>query len=172
MLALGAATLVFVGVAAAVEGGDGTPPDDSTTTVSVDATVSTDTCATEPAPSEAAGAVDEGCEVTDTTVAGGGDDETVEPDGEGADENNGGAEEGVAPEPSDGQERPANHGAAVSEAARTCPPGPEHGACVSAVARSDAGKPNTDDSDETETGAPSAKPKGGKGGANRGRGPR
>lgn len=33
-------------------------------------------------------------------------------------------------------------GAAVSDAARTCPPGPEHGDCVSAVARSAAGEPN------------------------------
>jgi hypothetical protein len=33
-----------------------------------------------------------------------------------------------------------NHGAAVSQAAHDCPPGPGHGACVSAVAHSDAGK--------------------------------
>jgi hypothetical protein len=46
---------------------------------------------------------------------------------------------------------PDNHGAAVSEAAHTCPTGPEHGACVSAVAQSDAGKDHggTDESDET-----------------------
>lgn len=37
-------------------------------------------------------------------------------------------------------EHPDNHGGAVSQAAHDCPPGPEHGPCVSAVAHSDAGK--------------------------------
>ena len=37
-------------------------------------------------------------------------------------------------------EHPENHGKYVSEAAQSCPPGPEHGACVSAVAHSDQGK--------------------------------
>lgn len=39
-------------------------------------------------------------------------------------------------------------GAAVSEAARACPPGPEHGSCVSAVAHSHAGKPDPSATDE------------------------
>jgi len=35
---------------------------------------------------------------------------------------------------------PENHGKHVSEAAATCPPGSEHGPCVSAVARSNVGQ--------------------------------
>ncbi len=39
-------------------------------------------------------------------------------------------------------ERPLNHGYHVSEATKTCPEsGPERGACISAVAQGDAGKP-------------------------------
>ena len=70
-----------------------------------------------------------------------------------------------------------NHGAAVSEAAHTCPPGPEHGACVREVAQSDAGKPHADETEEDETpetqgesAPPAAKPGGGKGGQGKGRG--
>jgi hypothetical protein len=37
-------------------------------------------------------------------------------------------------------DHPDNHGKYVSEAAQSCPPGPGHGACVSAVAHSDQGK--------------------------------
>ena len=44
-----------------------------------------------------------------------------------------------------------NHGEAVSKAAREdCPPGPGHGACVSAVAKSDAGKKSGADEDVDE----------------------
>jgi cytoskeletal protein RodZ len=37
-------------------------------------------------------------------------------------------------------EHPENHGKYVSQAAHECPKGPEHGACVSAVAHSEQGK--------------------------------
>jgi hypothetical protein len=44
-----------------------------------------------------------------------------------------------------------NHGEAVSKAAREdCEPGPGHGACVSEVARSDAGKKGAEDGDEPQ----------------------
>ena len=50
-------------------------------------------------------------------------------------------------------------GAAVSKAAHTCPPGPQHGDCVRAVAHRDAGTPNHRAADEVvdgpETTAPS-----------------
>ena len=38
-------------------------------------------------------------------------------------------------------EHPENHGKYVSQAAHDCPTGSEHGPCVSAVAKSDVGKP-------------------------------
>ena len=38
-------------------------------------------------------------------------------------------------------EHPENHGKYVSQAAHDCPTGSDHGPCVSAVAKSDAGKP-------------------------------
>jgi cytoskeletal protein RodZ len=47
-----------------------------------------------------------------------------------------------ATESDEAGEHPDNHGKYVSQAAHACPPGPGHGACVSAVAHSDAGKKN------------------------------
>jgi hypothetical protein len=151
VLVLGAASLAFVGVSAALED-DGPPVTDEPTTLPVD------DCTTETT-------LGEQDEVADGTEAEGddveGDDETEVPD-----------------EPASGDE-PANHGAAVSEVAHTCPPGPEHGPCVREVARSDAGKPghgddeDTDDdevSDETTAPGSSASRGGGNGKGNNGKG--
>ena len=43
-----------------------------------------------------------------------------------------------------------NHGAVVSEAARTCEPGPGHGQCVSAVARENGGGADDDDDNDAD----------------------
>jgi hypothetical protein len=128
VLALGAASLAFIGVSAALEDEGSPPPDDSTTIPAPDCTT-TDT--------ELDGL--EPCESTDSTDVvddEGVVDDEVEVDADAdADEVEGDGTE------TDGDEGWANHGAAVSDAAHNCPPGPEHGACVSEVARSDAGKP-------------------------------
>jgi hypothetical protein len=155
VLAIAAASLLFVGVSAALEGEDPPSPEGSTTTTLVDGCTTADAAPCEP------NATTEVDEPDSSDLA---DDET--PDSEPSDE---------ADEP-DAGERPDNHGAAVSEAAHTCPPGPEHGACVREVARSDAGKPHADETedqtDETqgESAPPSVKPDRGKGGQGKGRG--
>jgi len=63
-----------------------------------------------------------------------------------------------APEVEDDDEgggpHPENHGKHVSEAAAKCPPGSEHGPCVSAVARSNVGKGDKGDRGQKGEGRP------------------
>ena len=140
VLAVGAVSLAFVGVSAALEDEGSPAPDDPITIPAPDCTTTgTELDGLEP------------CESTDVV-----DDDVVVDEGD-VDTDEGAGEEvdGDRPE-ADDEEVWANHGAAVSDAAHNCPPGPEHGACVSEVARSDAGKPahaqkdaEADEGDET-----------------------
>jgi hypothetical protein len=115
LLAAVVAPLTMVGVSAAMEGD---PPE-------------------EEAPPAEAGELPEEEVVDDEEVVE--DDEVVEEEevveDEVLDDEEGGGEAGP---PAD------THGAAVSAAAKSCPPGPEHGPCVREVARSKGG----DDTDE------------------------
>ncbi len=92
---------------------------DSSTVVSDGSTVSEAPEAPDTESSDESEATND--ERTDNTLS---DDESSDDDS---------SEEGTHPD---------NHGAAVSEAAHSCPPGPEHGKCVSAVAHE--GKDSTD----------------------------
>ena len=103
--------LLGIGIAVAVEGG---PKDDPASTESTESSGASASAS----DTESSGAV----ESTES--------ESTESEADDAD----------AAKAAGTQEHPENHGKYVSQAARDCPPGPEHGPCVSAVARSDAGK--------------------------------
>jgi hypothetical protein len=143
------------------EGGatdDGATSDEGVTTdEGTDATVdggTVDEGTTDDAADETDGAADETDDgaVTDEGPDGGDDceepattDDEGEADEDEADEDatddegttdDGTTDDGAAPESAELE----NHGAAVSQAAHDCPPGPEHGPCVRDVAHSDAGK--------------------------------
>lgn len=130
--------VVATGSFALAAAGEETEPDDTTTTTTTEVEETTTTT-----------------EVDETTT-------TTEPEGEGDEVESEETEEAeeAADEPT---EDPAdltveevepvedvetkgefrNHGEAVRQAAHECPKGPGHGACVSAVAKSDAGKSPT-----------------------------
>ena len=162
ILTTGVVTLSIVGAAAALEGGS--PPSEEPATVvaptdevlecpdvtvpegadadAVEGTESDPTEAVDSVEGDEDGRADEGC------------DEADDPQGEdtNVDESDPVVEPSTTPDSA--AVHPDNHGAAVSEAAHTCPPGPEHGACVREVAQSDAGKDHgtTDQVDGSDDG--------------------
>lgn len=125
--------LVLGATVALAADGDGDPETtdtSETTETSVDTSETTDT--TEADETETTDTT-ETTETTETT--------TTEPD----------VETGEPAPEAEKTEDFRNHGEAVSKAAREdCPPGPGHGACVSAVAKSDAGKKSGADEDVDE----------------------
>jgi hypothetical protein len=171
VLALAAVIVAFVGVSAALERDDSSTPTESTTIPEADCTgSSTSTDGSADATSD-----DVACEDTstdDTTTDDTTTDDTTTDDT--LPEDDGPEDEGDADAPESGG-RPENHGAAVSEAAHTCPPGPEHGPCVSEVARNKAGEPDDgeDDGDElSDSDDTAVSPGPEKGGRGKGRGGR
>jgi hypothetical protein len=162
-----AATLGFVGVSAAFEGDDpslGEPevtcpaPSDQTAdggatdAVSDDGTVADDGAVTDEGTDATA---DGGTTATDAATDAGTDDAAAGDECEApAATDTDGTTDAVTDDATDGtpEEDAAdgdtvaddvaveNHGAAVSQAAHECPPGPEHGPCVREVAQSDVGK--------------------------------
>ena len=159
-----AATLGFVGVSAALEGEDPTLGEPEVVTCpdpsgdAVDDSAATD--GTSDTPDEGT-VTDEASDEAAVDEPTGTDDETTDtPDActppevddtddvtEAVDEV---ADEDGAEEPSAQSSEVDNHGAAVSQAAHDCPPGPEHGPCVRDVAHSDAGKPAKGGDESTE----------------------
>lgn len=156
-----AATLGFVGVSAAFESEDpslGEPevscpaPSDQTAddggatdAVSDDGTVTDPTVeATDDGTDDATPGDD--CEAPAATDTDGSTDAVTDDATDGSPEEN--AAEG---DTSADDAAVDNHGAAVSQAAHDCPPGPEHGPCVREVAHSDIGKgPKGDDESTAE----------------------
>ena len=145
ILVIGAASLTFIGVSAALEGDDPVLEQEETTTTTTgcaDDEVITDDGVTDDC--------DDQGEDTDGT------------DGDDPDDGDDGDDDGVEPDNTEAPPatHPDNHGAAVSQAAHECPAGPEHGACVREVARDkgdDAPSGEGEDApveDETRTAAP------------------
>ena len=155
VLAIGIATLSFAGVSAAMEADPApqAPPVDQ-------ALPDEDEQCPDGTPEGDEDATDEGAEATDAVegASTGEDDDCDEAEVEADDDDP--AKDEVDEGPADvpvvtSDLHPDNHGATVSEAAHTCPTGPAHGACVSEVARSDAGKNHqesdgADDADDAD----------------------
>jgi len=180
-----AATLGFVGVSAALEGEDPTlgdpevtcpdPSDGATDDRTTDGTDDADDAGVTDESTDDEAAVDESTDEAAVTDEGTDAADAVEPCEEPVTDTDGTTDEGATDDgdatddltddggTADDSEAPAddslaNHGAAVSQAAHECPPGPEHGPCVRKVARSDAGKRPKDEApvDESSVDDPDA----------------
>lgn len=121
-----ATLLLAIGIAAAVEGGGApsTPPGQS---VASEAKAANQSDRSEDQDGSTA-SEDEATETESSETDQSSSDVETESESDGSDESGSPA----------GQ--PENHGKYVSEAAKSCPAGEGHGACVSAVAKSDQGK--------------------------------